>query len=309
MGGGGGGGNYSLSPGEIARLRDDARARLDRSRLDSDLNTLLQHSLVDLNDRDNEAAASRLEQIEKSLSGTTKDVDRVVFGGSVAKHTFVDGLSDIDALVVLDPGAVGGNTPEEMRDAFKKLLMQRLNMGDVEEIRSGNIAVTVRYQDGMEIQLLPAVDRGEGLAIASATGKDWATINPKDFADRLTRLNQAKGNAVIPAIKLAKAIIAEAFPEQTRPTGYHIEALALATFRDYEGSRTPKAMVQRFFEGASSAVVKPIADLTGQSAQVDDYLGEAESPQRFAMARRFRQIARKMEQAESINDWRQLLGE
>ncbi len=308
MGGGGGGGNYSLSPGEIARLRDDARARLDRSRLDSDVNSLLQHSLIDLNDRDNEGAASRLDQIEKSLSGTTIDVDRVVFGGSVAKHTFVDGLSDIDALVVLEPGAAG-NTPAEMRDGFKQLLMQRLNMGDVDEIRSGNLAVTVFYRDGMEIQLLPAVDRGEGLAIASATGKDWTTINPKDFADRLTRLNQAKGNAVIPAIKLAKAIIAEAMPEQTRPTGYHIEALALATFRDYEGSRTPRAMVQHFFDEASSAVVKPIADVTGQSAQVDEYLGEAESAERFAMARRFRQISRKMEQAESINDWRQLLGE
>src|SRR5438477_7902936 len=288
MGGGGGGGNYNLNPGEIARLPDRARARLDRSRLDSDVNSLLQHNLVDLNDRDNEGAASRLEQIQKSLGGTTHDVDRVVFGGSVAKHTYVDGLSDIDALVVLDPGAIGSDTPEEMRDAFRKLLMQRLNMGDVEGIQSGTLAVTVRYRDGMEIQLLPAVDRGEGLAIASATGKDWATINPKDFADRLTRLNQAKGNAVVPAIKLAKAIIAEALPEQTRPTGYHVEALALAAFRDYEGSRTPKAMVQRFFEEASSAVVKPIADVTGQSAQVDEYLGGGESPQRFAMARRFR---------------------
>src|SRR5438874_1171272 len=130
MGGGGGGGNYNLNPGEIARLRDEARARLDRSRLDSDVNSLLQHSLVDLNDRDKEEAASRLEQIQKSLGGTTLDVDRVVFGGSVAKHTYVDGLSDIDALVVLDPGAIGSDTPEEMRDAFRKLLMQRLNMGD-----------------------------------------------------------------------------------------------------------------------------------------------------------------------------------
>jgi len=309
MGGGGGGGNYSLGPSEIARLRDEARARLDRSRLDSDVNTLLQHSLVDLNDRDNEGAASRLEEIQQSLSGTTKDIDRVVFGGSVAKHTYVDGLSDIDALVVLDPQSVGGTTPDEMRDAFKRLLMQRLNMGDVEEIQSGTLAVTVRYRDGMEIQLLPAVDRGEGVAIASATGKDWTAINPRDFADRLTRLNQAKGNAVIPSIKLAKAIIAEEIPEQTRPTGYHVEALALAAFRDYEGSRTPRAMVQHFFDEASSAVVKPIADVTGQSAEVDEYLGEAESPQRFAIARRFRQIARKMEQAESINEWRQLLGE
>jgi hypothetical protein len=309
MGGGGGGGNYSLRSGEIDRLRDDARARLEHSRLESDVNSLLQHSLVDLNDRDNEGAANRLEQIEQSLSGTTTEVDRVVFGGSVAKHTFVDGISDIDALVVLDPEAVGSNTPEEMRDSFARLLAQHLNMGDVQEIRTGNLAVTVRYRDGMEIQLLPAIERGEGLAIASANGRNWAAINPKDFADRLTRLNQAKGNAVVPAVKLAKAIIAEEIPDQMRPTGYHIEALALAAFRDYEGSRTPKAMVQRFFEEASSAVVKPIADVTGQSAQVDKYLGEAESPQRYAIARRFRQIARKMEQAESINEWRQLLGE
>src|SRR5689334_6181119 len=101
MGGSGGGGNYRLNPSEMERLRDEARARLERSRLEADVNALLQHNLVEINDRDNGLVADRLADIEDALEGTTRDVDRVVFGGSVAKHTYVDGLSDIDALVVL----------------------------------------------------------------------------------------------------------------------------------------------------------------------------------------------------------------
>jgi len=34
------------------------------------------------------------------------DVDRQLFGDSVAKHPYVDGLSDVDALVVVDAPSV-----------------------------------------------------------------------------------------------------------------------------------------------------------------------------------------------------------
>jgi predicted nucleotidyltransferase len=309
VGGSGSGGSYKFNPSDLAKLREEAKARLDQSRRDADVNDFLQHQLVDINERDTDLVEERLEGIEAALEGTLSEFDRVLFGGSVAKHTYVDGLSDIDSLVVLDPSSAVDATPAEVRHKVEESLLRRLNMSDVERIRVGDLAVTVKYKDGMEVQLLPAVERDKVISISSPDGKSWAPINPKEFADRLSSLNANQGNAVIPAIKLAKAIIAESFPQHGRPTGYHVEALAVAAFNSYEGPRTPKAMVQRFFDAASSGVLKPISDVTGQSRYVDDALGSAGSDARKAMAWSLNRIAKRILQSDSVGDWRQLLGE
>ena len=309
MGGSGGGGGYRFNPSDLANLREEAQARLDRSRLDADVNEFLQHQLVNINDRDTNRVDERLGDVEAALEGTLSEFDRVLFGGSVAKHTYVDGLSDVDSLVVLKPNVAGDDTPEEVRHKVEESLRRRLNLGDVDAIQVGRLAVTVKYKDGMEIQLLPAVEKDKVIAISSPDGKSWARINPKEFADRLSNLNGKQGNSVIPAIKLAKAIIGESLPEHSRPTGYHVEALAMAAFDGYEGPRTPKAMVQRFFEAASTGVVNPISDITGQSRYVDESLGAGGSEARRALAASLGRIAKRIQQSDSVDDWRRLLGE
>jgi predicted nucleotidyltransferase len=308
MGGSGGGGSYRLNPDDLTKLREEAQARLDRSRLDSAVNSFLLGELVDINDRDTDLVDRRLSQVEEALEGSLEEFDRLRFGGSVAKHTYVDGLSDIDSLVVLSPELVS-ESPAEMRTQLQETLLRQLDMSDVDAIRTGRLAVTITYRDGMEVQLLPAVQQDESLAISSPSGESWARINPKDFADRLSFLNRRQGQSVVPAIKLAKAIISEGIPDESRPSGYHIEALAISAFDGYEGPRTPKAMVQRFFEAASSNVLKPISDVTGQSRYVDESLGDSGSAERRALARQLGQIAKRIQQSASVDDWHKLLGE
>ena len=297
-----------LSSTEMAQLRHQAQARLERSRLDAEVNSFLQGVLVNLNDRDTEKVSERLDEIEQAMRAEAEEFDRVLFGGSVAKHTYVDGLSDIDALVVLRGDVAGERTPDELRAEFRDILQAHLNMGEVEDIRVGRMAVTVTYRDGTEIQLLPAVDKGGSLMISSATGAQWANIDPKRFTDRLTRLNADQGGAVVPAIKVAKAVIAAQLPEERRPSGYHAEALAIAAFDRYEGPRTPKAMAERFFDAASGDVLQPISDVTGQSGFLDASLGPAGSVQRRGLATRFKQIANTMRKANSVEGWEKLLG-
>ena len=60
----------------------------------------LQQLLTEFNDRDVEKIGTYLSEIEGALSNKA-DLERLLFGGSVAKHTHVEGLSDIDALVLL----------------------------------------------------------------------------------------------------------------------------------------------------------------------------------------------------------------
>jgi Second Messenger Oligonucleotide or Dinucleotide Synthetase domain len=307
VGGSGGGGSYRLNPSDLAQLRQEAQERLERTRLDADVNGLLQRLLVEINDRDSERVSERLDEIVQALRNEVAEIDRLLFGGSVAKHTWVDGLSDVDSLVILDAAEVGERTPEEMRRQFEDILRRRLDMGEVAAIDVGRMAVTVKYQDGMEIQLLPAVERGDALTVSSPSGADWARIDPKRFSERLSQLNRDQAGAAVPAIKVAKAILAAQLPEEGRPTGYHVEALAIAAFEGYDGPRTPKAMAQRFFERAAEDVLRPISDVTGQSRYVDADLGGVDSPERRRLARNIGRVGRTMESASSAADWQALL--
>ena len=82
-----------------------------------------------------------------------------MFGGSVTKHIYVDGLSDIDCLLVVNDTSLEHAGPKNTLVAVKNILSARL-MGRAEVV-AGRLAVTVQYGDGMEIQLLPAIRSGD----------------------------------------------------------------------------------------------------------------------------------------------------
>ena len=114
----------------------------------------------------------------------------------------------------------------------------------------------------------------------------------------------------MPTIKLAKAIIGQ-LPESQRLSGYHVESLAIAAFRGYDGEKTTSAMLPAFFEKARSLVLSPIRDSTGQSVHVDGYLGAANNEQRQAAGHVLGRIARRMRNATaagSTEQWNDLFG-
>ena len=305
MGGSGGSGGQ-LTAHDVQVLREEAQRRLAQGRLDAEVNSLLLRELTSINDRDVERIGSYLEAIEGALGDKLDEVDRLLFGGSVAKHTYVDGLSDIDALVLLNAELTSGRSPDEVRREFAQALRRALPHGAVEGISEGTVAVTVEYQDGTEIQLLPAVRSGDRIAVSAWDGKAWSVIQPKIFARELTSVNQSQGNAVVPAIKLAKAIFANKLGE-TAPSGYHVEALAVGAFQDYSGPRTPKAMLMHLVDRASRDVLRPIRDVTSQSRYVDDGLGSSNSWARQELSRKLTGLGRTMTGAQSVADWQALL--
>ena len=306
MGGSGGSTGGYLSAHDVEVLQEEARQRLAQSRIESEVNSLLQQKLTSINDRDIEGVSSYLAAIEEALGDKFDEFDRLLFGGSVAKHTYVDGLSDIDALVLLGSESLSEHDPAEVRREFAQALMQTLPQGNVQDIREGNMAVTVEYRDGTEIQLLPAIKTGDEVAVSSWDGRSWSAIRPRDFARELTKVNQSQGDAVVPAIKLAKAIFANRLGDAS-PSGYHVEALALAAFQEYTGPRTPKAMLTHLIDRASHDVLRPIQDATGQSRYVDERLGVRDSPDRRALSRRLTTLAKAMTNSQSVDGWRALL--
>ncbi|MDO8473500.1 MAG: CBASS oligonucleotide cyclase, partial [Dehalococcoidia bacterium] len=288
------------------KLREEAKTRLEESRIDAGVNSFLQQELTDINDRDSDKVNQYMEQIERALQDKIEAVDRLLFGGSVAKHTYVDGLSDIDSLVLLKDGSLPNKSPGDVRDEFREALHRQLPQGNIQSVRSGNMAVTIEYRDGTKIQLLPAIQIGNEIAISSGDGRSWVQIRPREFAQALTESNRRQGGMVVPTIKLAKAMLTARLGDKC-PSGYHVESLAVKSFRDYTGSRTPKAMLTRLFAHSADEVLQPIRDVTGQSRHLDDDLGPFNSPARRELSRAFGEIAKIMSQNRNVSDWQGLL--
>jgi hypothetical protein len=225
------------------------------------------------------------------------------------KHTYVDGLSDVDVLAIVNNSDLENEPPSRLRDYFADRLRGRLPNTD---ITTGNLAVTVKFSDGYEIQVLPALTTKTGIRVATADGKEWSNvIKPDKFAAKLTSVNRANGNAVVPVIKLYKVINSQ-LPEDAKLSGYHIESLAINAFDGYSGSRSRKDMLLYFAQYASTHVLHPFEDSTGQSRHVDDKLGAANSLERQKASASINGIVARMKAGESeaqVDRWKQLMGD
>ena len=310
MGGSGGGGPFvSRSPGELADLVRRAEDATSVAAFESELSTALADLLGTYNGRDVDLVRERLTDIKGALEQSIEGTFDQLFGGSVAKHTYVDGLSDIDSLVMINDTALEGQSPLVALKRITDIVDDHLGGGAA--VSHGRMAVTVEYGDGMKIQLLPAIrtDAG-GLRVPSSRRDGWSHIEPSGFREALARRNQECDGKLVPTIKLAKAIIGT-LPESQRLSGYHVESLAIGAFRDYADAKTTSAMLPRFFEKAKDLVLAPIKDSTGQSVHVDEYLGPANSEARVVASHILGRLGKRMRNATaagSISQWHALFG-
>lgn len=310
MGGSGGGSTFSRRTPDA--LRDTVRKAEDEStvkQFEVELAGTLGDLLGSYNSRDTQLVRERLDVLRAALQGEIDGTFDSLFGGSVAKHTYVDGLSDIDSLIFLNDSDLEGHSPQRSLEKMEGIVKAKLPTNIT--VSHGQMAVTVDYGDGMVIQLLPAIKSVDGLVHVPSSRRDaWSKINPMAFEEALTRRNTACGGKLIPMIKLAKAVNGQ-LPEHQRLSGYHLESLAIAAFRGYAGEKTTSAMLPTFFERAKDLVLSPIRDSTGQSVHVDGYLGPTNSPERMAASHLLGRIERRMRNASaagSVHQWKALFG-
>lgn len=306
MGGSGGGGGYFSSDPKKARMTLSSERATRSEEYEAQCAQTLQSFLGEINNRNVEAINAHLEEVKKIFEGELDDSVTLRFGGSVAKHTYVDGLSDVDCLVLLDKCELAEGPPSEALAYFARRLREDLPVGLA--IEEGAVAVTVRFPD-VDLQLLPAISCAGAVQIADSLRDEWARVRPREFSAALSQVNEENGRKVVPVVKLAKAIIAN-LPESVKLSGYHAESLAVAIFRDYEGPLTHKAMLREYFDRASMLVRSPIKDRTGQSIHVDEYLGRADSLERKIASDYFARISRRMSTADetlSVGQWATLI--
>ena len=265
---------------------------------DEQINGYLRDKLRDYNDRDIEAINRHIRGLRDALEQTGNDVLPTRFGGSVSRHTYVDGLSDVDGLIRINDSSLAGQSPKAVIQKMAELIQRRMPNT---KVWTGNLAVTVKYTDGHEIQLLPAIRTRNGYRIANPTRNEWGgVIHPERFAQKLSQVNQANRGQVIPAVKLTKALAHRLIrSDRDKITGYHIESLAVEAFRNYRGPTDLKSMVSHLTDYSATAVHQPIRDSTGQSRYVDDYMGGQGSAARQRAVANFRRMQDSLDRCAS----------
>jgi len=256
---------------------------------DNEFNSYCENLLAQLSRRNTAAVTGHINGLCQILR-QEGEVIQTMLGGSVRRGTDVNGLSDVDVLLIVNQSSLASRPPAEAIESVRQSIARRL---DQNRVRAGNLAVTVNYADGTEIQVLPAVRRNNGgVRIADPVSGNWSNVTrPDNFARKLVEVNQARSGRVTPTIKLAKAI-ADCFIRQRdhKIHGYHMESLAIEAFRNYQGALDNRSMLKRLFRSSVSAVMKPIANSTGQSRCVDEYLGTANSRSRRRASTHFGQM-------------------
>ena len=101
--------------------------------------------------RDADTTRERLDDIKEIIEEDDIGTVEMRFGGSVMKHTYVEGLSDVDVLIIINKSELSEASPSEALE-YIKTRINEANLHDVENVRVGNLAVTVTFSDGEEIQ-------------------------------------------------------------------------------------------------------------------------------------------------------------
>lgn len=297
---GSGGGGWSPPTDDDRKKIDDAKDK-EQDRLVSNTNDYLNELLAMYNARDREAIREYIDELRNLLEDVV-EIDDILYAGSIEKHTDINELSDVDALVFLDPEEYISKAPKDVLQQFKDVLVEKLGH---EKIWAGNLAVTIERKDGTEIQLLPAIKHGNKIDIPSDDGKTWNRTNPKEFTQKLTTANKEMSQKLVPAIKLFKAIN-DGFPKSKQLSGYHIEAMAVEASKTHSDSNTPRDMLLHLLGFASTRVLKPIKDSTGQSEKVDSYL---DNNQRQGISKQLQNTKQYLEKSTRLASWKKIFEE
>ncbi len=301
-------GHFWIPPRRMPPVRHDIETQTSDTEYKAEVSSIMQDVLSDYNSRDVEAIHNHLDLLKKALSKEIDDVIEIVFGGSVAKHSYVDGLSDVDVLVNVAGTELAFKSPEELLKYFSELIQDRL---PDTKVKVGSMALTVAYSDGCEIQLLPTIKTPDGIRVSNRYGTGWSNIvRPQDFTKKLSEVNNASGRLVVPVIKLFKGA-QSSFPEDAQLSGYHVESLAVNAFRNYTGNLNTKEMFRHLCGYITDQVKFPVADSTGQSIHVDDSFGPANSTQRQLSSTYVQRLANRLDAADSNRDpevWKEVFG-
>lgn len=280
---------------DIWKKIKQANDQTEYQQYETEVNGILNRVLAISNDRDNATISGYITSVRTALEKEIDGTVSTMFGGSLSRNTHINGMSDVDTLVILNDNELASGSPDEALDYFCDRLKERFPK---HEVTKGDTAVTILFRN-TAVQLVPAIKFKSGLKIPD--GNEWsAIVKPTVFARRLTLLNKQLGGRLVPTIKLLKNIISN-YPSNVRLKGYHVESLALQIFEPIQKGGPilkSKELVLTFFREAKEAIKIPIKDVTNQSQYIDSYLGGKASLNRLMASSALDRTYRRLEMAD-----------
>lgn len=177
------GGIHSGSPVSEDQISLEIESALRNTReldFESELNEELKNTLSIYNEKDTELVNERLNEIKNLISDYLDNSINIKRAGSWKKHTYVDGLSDVDCLFVLPHSKFSVESPQQLLQELEKLLKK--DLGKKANVERGNLSLKISYEDGPDLQILLALKRNEGVRIPSGKNDEWSNVvNLKDL--------------------------------------------------------------------------------------------------------------------------------
>ena len=112
MGGSGGGGYTPRTEQQTESTIQSARRATEYADYEAAVSERLRDLLAAYNERDIDAINNRLEQVKDALADYMESSVFLRFGGSVSKHTYIDGISDVDCLCFLNRSKFAAASPQ-----------------------------------------------------------------------------------------------------------------------------------------------------------------------------------------------------
>src|SRR5712692_5584397 len=143
--GGSGGRDFSIGRKQ-EEVKLDLRKEEERTHdqaFDTQIAERLGELLGDANRRDTNAIGAAIDEIKNALGADIEGTVDPILGGSIRKRTYVDGISDIDTLVILRDPKLKSLSPQQVLTYFEQKAREELSGW---EISRGNLAITLRKE-------------------------------------------------------------------------------------------------------------------------------------------------------------------
>ena len=189
--------------------------------------------------------------------------------------------------------------PNSSKEAIALLAQRLRERFRLSTIEVGKMAVSVKFSDGLEVQVLPAYREGKAYKIPDVDSGGWKTSNPTAHTRKLREVNGACSGQLIPTIKLAKQLFKRNGIELR---SYHVESMALKAFEHFSGPYSYRNMLRYLLSKSRALVHQRIPDRGGQSNDVSSHL----SPQnRIQLSKRLASLEGRLE-SDLLGNWSEL---
>lgn len=300
----GGGGSSIPGGGGLRQSKKMIEQDSIKSGQKTEINSYLNDRLIDINQLDTQKINQRKESIFDVLNDEFEDVQDFNTEGSYSRYTYVNGLSDIDILIDLGNYSTSQFENKEDSHFVLQAIAERIKQRyPTTNIKLGKMAVTLEFQDGIELQILPSFKYYNGYKVPDPDSNGWVCSFPDNFKKRLTSLNQSNTGKIVPALKLTKQLLQK---QDIKIKSYHIENIALDAFRGYTGSLTPEALIKYLINYSKSAIFNNIGDPCHQSEYIDSYLGKKGSEIRKKLAQKINKLDIKLQNTTTQAEWEKL---